>query len=252
LPINLAVQLYKPLNPVIPMFHWQPVFFRGRTEQTVLKHRNNRWIPRHIRTRQILIEVHQAEFTFMTWLDVHLAVFELHTFEAVIDRILWFLPIGLLNNTSRQHSFTMNCVNVRGAFGADRRASLTRSGKRIKIRRDPIFQHLYKSTLNLTSAKFFCMPETVLLESLMILPGKYFYGAIMIDGAEHVVELHHTVKEAPGNVALQGLEEGINIDLMLHLLPRLRREVNMHKVIIAGETELAECKLFVTLHSLLL
>src|SRR5439155_13236884 len=183
-------------------------------------------------------------------LDVHLAMLELQPLERIVDRELWFLTIFLFDHACGHHTLALDRRRVTGALGGDRRAGLARRGEGVKVRGYPILQHLDEDPLDLIALEFLGMPEASLAQGLVIFATEDLNRAVMVDGAEDVVEFDHTVEEPPGDVALQGSEEGVDVHLMFHRLAGLGREVDVGKIVVAGETEAAELELFVGFHSL--
>src|SRR5438309_2113246 len=184
----------------------------------------------------------------MARLDVHLPVLQRHAFEAGVDREFRVLPIFLLDHAGGNDALAMNGSRVAGALGSDCRAGLARCGKGVEIGRDPIFENFAERAFDLTPLQLFGMPEPVLAQGLMVFAAEDLDRTVVVNSAEDVVELDHAVEETPGNVTLQGSEEGINIYLVFHRFAGLRGKVDVGEIVVAGETELSQLKFFVRVH----
>jgi hypothetical protein len=248
LPVNLAIELDKPLDPIVTVLDRQAVFLRGWAKQAVLQHRHDRRVPGHIRARQVFVEVHQAELAFMARFDVQLPLLEPHAFEPSVDRELRILTVFLLDEAGGNYALAMNGAGVTGALGSDSRTRLARRGEGVEVGRNPVFQNLGERVFDLSSLQFFGMPEPVLVQGFVILAAEDLNRAVVVNGAEDIIELDHTVEKAPGDVTLQRSEEGIDVYPVFHRFTRLGWKVNVSEIIVAGKTKLAELKFFVRVH----
>ena len=86
------------------------------------------------------------------------------------------------------------------------------------------------------------MVEFGLAVSVVETAGEHVDGAVVVDGAEHAVEVDGAVEEVPGDIALQRAQEHIGTH---HVLAG--RPGDVHEVLVAGEVERTETELAVAL-----
>ena len=84
------------------------------------------------------------------------------------------------------------------------------------------------------------MVELGLAVAVVVSPGEQVDGAVMVDGADDVVEVDRAVEEVPGAVTLQGPQEVVDAQHMTASRPR-----DMGEVLVALEREAAERELAV-------
>src|SRR6266702_697831 len=77
--------------------------------------------------------------------------------------------------------------------------------------------------------------ELGLAEGIVVPPGEEVDGAVVVDGADHPVEVHDAVEELPGHVALEGAKETVDG----HHVPA-GGPLDVDEVLIAAERELSE------------
>ena len=84
------------------------------------------------------------------------------------------------------------------------------------------------------------MVELGLAVRVVVPAGEHVDGAVVVDGAEDVVEVDGAVEEVPGDVALQGAQERVDAH---HVAAGRPRDVG--EVLVAPEVEPAEVELLV-------
>src|SRR5262249_26087630 len=146
-------------------------------------------VPGDVRARQVFVEVHETELTLVARFDVHLPVPQRHAFKPGVDGKLRVLPLFLLDHAGRDDALPMDGPGVAGALGADGRARLARRGEGIEVGGDPVLKYLRERPLDFAPRQFFGMPESVLAQSLLILAAEDLDRAVVVDGAEDVIEL---------------------------------------------------------------
>ena len=129
-------------------------------------------------------------------------------------------------------------LGVRAVLDAERLVGLGRAGERVEALDRPVVEHRLERLADQRRLVVLGVVELGLAVRLVEPAGEHVDGAVVVDGAEDVVEVDGAVEEVPGDVALQRAQERVDAH---HVLAGRPRDVG--EVLVAAEVEAAEVEL---------
>ncbi len=146
------------------------------------------------------------------------------------------------HHAGRSNTPTGDGIGVAAVFHTERLVGLGGTGERVERGVRPIVEHRLEGVADQRRIEVLGVVELGLAVRVVEPPGEHVDGAVVVDGAEHAVEVDGAVEEVPGNVALQGAKEHIDAQ---HVLAG--RPGDVHEVLVAREVEGAKAELAVPL-----
>ena len=133
-------------------------------------------------------------------------------------------------------------VGVAAVLDAERLVGLGRAGERVERCVGPVVEHRLERLADQRRLEVLGVVELGLAVGVVEPPGEHVDRAVVVDGAEHAVEVDRAVEEVPRHVALQRAQEHVDAE---HVLAG--RPGDVHEVLVAAEVERAEDELAVAL-----
>jgi hypothetical protein len=238
-PLDLVGQLHEPLDPVVAVDDRQDVLLGGRAVEAVFAHRYDRRVPRHVGTRQVGEQVEGGHLVLEAGLGVDLGLRLVDVGEHAVDRMGGVGAERLVarhaDHALRRDPPAADGRGVAPGFVAPRGPRLLGRSEGIEPRVGPLVEHRHEGGEDVVVREVLEVVELGTAVGVVERAGEQVDVAVMVDRAEHVVEVHDAVEELPGDVALCGPQEGVDRH---HVAARGPGDVG--EILVAAEGELAE------------
>jgi len=120
-------------------------------------------------------------------------------------------------------------------FGAERAAGFVGAGEGVKAAVGPVVQHRGEGGADVGGGEVLHVVQFGFAPGVVVAPGEQVDGAVVVDGADHPVEVDDPVEELPGHIPLQGFEERVGAEHVAAGGP-----VHVHEIVIPAEGELPQ------------
>src|SRR6266508_391316 len=239
-PVDLVAQLHEPLHPIVPVDDGQNVLLGGRTVQAVLAHGDDRGVPRHVGAGQVGEQVERAHLTLEAGLGDDLGLILRHVEEVAVDREPVRVGPERLVTGDGDHSLRRDSAPIHGrrvvtVLGTEGRPRLVGTRERIEGGIRPVLEYRLEGSLDHRGLEVLHVVELGLPVGVVVPSGEQVDGTVVVDGADHPIEVDNAVEELPGHVALEGAQEGIGRRDVA-----ARRPFDVHEVLVAAEGELPQ------------
>nr|ACD38714.1 hypothetical protein PACL_0069 [Pseudomonas aeruginosa] len=238
IPDDLVGKLEEPLDPVVAVEHRQDELLGGRAEQAGLAHRTDRRVPGHVRARQVLEQVEGVQLALEAFRGVQLRLVLGDIEELAIHR-----QVVAQRRIARQSGHApggdaeaLDGLGVVAALAAEGAAGLLRRGERIEAGVGPVVQDRLEGRHDLRRVELLGVVDASLAQDAIESARIEVDLSIVVARADHMVEVHPAVEEAPGHVAHHRAQEGVDRDQVRARLA-LGRPFDAGEVFVAREGE---------------
>ena len=125
------------------------------------------------------------------------------------------------------------------------RAGFLRRGEGVEALVGPVVEHLLEGGSDLRGGEVLQPIDAGFLQRAVVGARVQVHRLIVVDGADHVVEVDPAVEEAPGDIAHQCAQVRADVHRVAHRLAGLGGPADVGEVLVAAEGEAAELEIAV-------